>query len=1085
MIKKTKYLFIIAFVLGSLNGISQVVKTYPYHVNPEEYPDYSRRPFATPTWETFKDTVQFVGGRVWSQKFGTIDGKAPYWLEGGTVLRPNYLDFRMSKDSLRSSLMRMKNQGLYLFNINAYGPGTPVKGGFGQFKLEPWKISMMAEILEDKYMGFDLGEQDGRYWADHRSIDFPLSSNYKERYLNAMKYMHRAAIDQGDIISQLSVKWFWHYPIKDGFITISGAESQSKTYTSNDQIHYAFLRGASKQYGLLWYGDISVFNTWGWKTYGTEKNERTSSDKGNSIAWMKRMLLSQYQYNSVILGFEGSRFYKDKTLSPIGMLQTDMQEFVKKHPKIGPQHTPVAFLQDFFSGWMTPCEPFLYKYRVWNSLPYKDGDFFSHHLLNMFYEGYDQSGLHKNEYGGLCNTPYGDALDVLLSDVRLSTLLRYQMVVVANELNYGLEEVSDKLNSYVDKGGHLVITSDNVRKVFPNIKLTNSDTSFSVDEISRGKGKITIIHGKNFAIDKNNELDNGVASSLDKLFRTTSLFSVGDSLGYVTNVEGAGKYMVGVYNHSLKSKSFKIKSHIGKIKSVKELYPIRNLTKEPGYFPEGYTDTNPGLSDEGHIAAGDVRLFLVTVDENNVNVLPEILPEKRITDKYLSMPSLIGLQDKLQTMPTFFDYFSGVKINWKELTAIDEMKFNEDAWWYNLKQLQIAVEFDKEFIEIEKTDKGILLELTKKLSALEHLDLILFSNDFDKKFKDIVTKSFEGIRVLSKSSNKILIAKEGEVAFNKQGSKLVVIDQTYSSWDKIYPVAKAMNNGTKYTMAIIDSDKKNEYKITSRVKPENKNIYFSYHDTNKDLMLVLNETPEYLENFGGVKIDGTYLFSRSIGQCKKESELIKNSGLDIVIDLNREINNYPNLTWLSELEHAYKRSTDIHENILAKMEVMGIVNIIIGSHMRPEMWQPKFGRTPEESITSGMSEFIEKANKRGITVSIQNRMYKQYPSRLLAKPTEVSTLISNFRKEGMDVKYTAHFGLGEKPKKLFSAAGKDLNICILASMGSRRYDYRIPFSLDQGIDFTIDKNVLVVLDADYQSVNELIENKDLFQKKVN
>ena len=219
------------------------------------------------------------------------------------------MDFLMERNSLRTSLVQMKKKGLYLFNINSYGPGTPVKGGFGQFKLKPWKINMMKEVLEDQYMGFDLGEQDGRYWADSRSIDFPLSTNYQERYLNAMKYMHRAAIYQGDIISMLSVKWFWHYPIKDGFITISGAESQSKTYTSNDQVHYAFLRGASKQYGLLWYSNISVFNTWEWKTSGTETNKRTSPDKGNSIVWIKRMLLSQYQYNSVILGFEGSKRY--------------------------------------------------------------------------------------------------------------------------------------------------------------------------------------------------------------------------------------------------------------------------------------------------------------------------------------------------------------------------------------------------------------------------------------------------------------------------------------------------------------------------------------------------------------------------------------------------------------------------------------------------------------------------------------------------------------------------------------------------------------------------------------------------------
>lgn len=1056
----------------------QVVKIYPFYVEPTEYPDYPRRPFKTPNWETFNDTVQFVGGREWGETFGIIDDKAPNWLKGGTVMRPNYTDFLMGKDSLRNALLRMKKKGLYLFNINAYGPGTPRKGGFGQFKVDPWKSNLMEEILEDRYMGFDLGEQDGRYWGDCRSIDFPLSSNYQERYLNAMKYMHRAAIDQGDIISMLSVKWFWHYPIKDGFITISGAESQSKSYTSNDQIHYAFLRGASKQYGLLWYGDISVFNSWGWKTYGTETNKRTSPYKGNSIAWMKRMLLSQYQYNSAILGFEGSKFTKSQELSPIGIMQFDMQEFVKKYPKPGPQHTPVAFLQDFYSGWMTPNEPFRDKYKVWNFLPYKEGDFFSHHLLNMFYNGYDQSGLHKNEYGGLCNTPYGDALDVLLSDARLSTLSRYQMVVVANELTYGLPEVSDKLSSYINQGGHLVITSENATKLFPSMEFMKRDPTFSVDEFSKGKGKMTVIYCQNMAIDKDNQLNDSVAASLDTLFRSTRIFSVGDSLGYVTNIEGSGKYMVGVYNHSLKSKPFKIKCHIGTIYSIKELYPVRDLTKEPGYFPEGYENIDPGLSNVGHIAAGDVRLFLVDVDDDNIEILPEIHPEKRVTDRYLSMSSLIGLQDKIQIMPTFFDYFSGVKVNWKELLAIDKMKFKEDAWWYNLKQLQVAVEFDKEFIARQKNDNEVLAEMAKKLSVLEHLDLLLFTNDFNKKQKDKVTKKIKGVRAVSKSSNEVLIAKEGEVIFPEQGAKPVIIDQNYSSWDDIYQVAKAMNKGTRYNMSAGVPFAPIKDKIPFKTKPENNNTYFSHHDTDKDLMLVLNETSEYLNHFGGIKIDGTYLFARSIDKCKREGELLKYAGLNIIVDLCREINNYPNLTWLSEIEHAYKRSTEIHDNILEKMEVMGIKHIIIGSHMRPEQWQDKFNRTKEESITSGMKVFIEKANKQGITVSIQNRKYKRYPSRLLAKPEEVSVLVSDFRKQGKDVKYAAHLGLGAEPIKLLYTAGNDLNICIVAANGSYLYDYRVPFSsLERKPDFMIDKNVMVVFDADYQSIDELIEDK--------
>lgn len=67
------------------------------------------------------------------------------------------------------------------------------------------------------------------------------------------------------------------------------------------------------------------------------------------------------------------------------------------------------------------------------------------------------------------------------------------------------------------------------------------------------------------------------------------------------------------------------------------------------------------------------------------------------------------------------------------------------------------------------------------------------------------------------------------------------------------------------------------------------------------------------------------------------------------------------------------------------MKLMGIDNVIIGSYMRPEQWQNRFNRTPEESNIAGMTEFITKAHRMGITVSIQNRTYRQYLSRLLGR----------------------------------------------------------------------------------------------------
>ena len=54
---------------------------------------------------------------------------------------------------------------------------------------------------------------------------------------------------------------FGHYFLKEGLYTYIGAETGQKL--PNTQIYYSFIRGAGKQYGVPWFGNVSVFNRWG------------------------------------------------------------------------------------------------------------------------------------------------------------------------------------------------------------------------------------------------------------------------------------------------------------------------------------------------------------------------------------------------------------------------------------------------------------------------------------------------------------------------------------------------------------------------------------------------------------------------------------------------------------------------------------------------------------------------------------------------------------------------------------------------------------------------------------------------------
>ena len=52
-----------------------------------------------------------------------------------------------------------------------------------------------------------------------------------------------------------------------------------------------------------------------------------------------------------------------------GLIKAMREYFVEKYPRSGPQYTPIAFLMDFFSGWMPPSEPLPKRVSATGSIP--------------------------------------------------------------------------------------------------------------------------------------------------------------------------------------------------------------------------------------------------------------------------------------------------------------------------------------------------------------------------------------------------------------------------------------------------------------------------------------------------------------------------------------------------------------------------------------------------------------------------------------------------------------------------------------------------------------------------------------------
>ena len=62
----------------------------------------------------------------------------------------------------------------------------------------------------------------------------------------------------GSLSALASTVYGVHHWLKTGLYSLVGAETSQSN--GNAQVLYAFVRGAAKQYGALWFGQVSIFN---------------------------------------------------------------------------------------------------------------------------------------------------------------------------------------------------------------------------------------------------------------------------------------------------------------------------------------------------------------------------------------------------------------------------------------------------------------------------------------------------------------------------------------------------------------------------------------------------------------------------------------------------------------------------------------------------------------------------------------------------------------------------------------------------------------------------------------------------------
>ena len=494
-------------------------------VNPEDYPDFYCRKVSPITREDLGNRFHTSALRQFHiDKNGYMDRyKEEIKLftetyDFGDVLWLHYR-FTFAKN-FKEVVQYIKEKGLYIFDIWGYVPTRPL-AGFSEYKaaITPNGNAhqYLLQVLGSKFLGWDNGEQDGRFFGVYAPRFCPSPQNRKDAYEGFSRYFHHLCDDLENYMTVLLGMYSAHYMAHFGNHRLLGAETAQGLPSVPPW--YAFIRGAGKQYGILWFGNASVFNRWGYKKYGKQNKKdprlaRGGPNKGTSLALLKRLWYVEYMYGSCMMGYEQghifelnseeylaaldgrtkalNKFPKNPSLTPIGQLQVDCTKWCKKHPNIGAQYTPVALLMDFYTGWAPPRSYYHYaqgNYFVWGNMYYEKGDHQIDTFFRLVYPGYEDSSFYKDERGFLTSTPAGDIFDVLFSNVSNEILHRYNLVILLGEIR--LEgKLLDKIKKFLKGGGKVIVSSVQLsgegREEF-NLKTTGT---IKESKVSKMNGKV-------------------------------------------------------------------------------------------------------------------------------------------------------------------------------------------------------------------------------------------------------------------------------------------------------------------------------------------------------------------------------------------------------------------------------------------------------------------------------------------------------------------------------------------------------------------------------------------------------------------
>ena len=1138
-------------------------RVYPGHIHPEQYPEAEMRPTPPQKRAVYENRLNIPEGQARRPEDVDIPSRGTLIrLEENIAYHRRNIVLGSQVGGWKRDGYKVRLAGFKIFRIKGlsgqnYNDVVDVKGSYSDFG------ASLYEALGDQYIGMQFGESDATFINQGNGFIFGLSRKPRAHYLEAQKYIEHYGNHTGNRTVFLLNQGLSHYWGKGGFPTVMGAQIFYRGNAMSPNAHYAWIRGAAKQYGFLIEGYISTGTEWGGKdwvsaqareeakqeiidAYGElipfpddprERARLLSTDapafqamrlyydsgpeKGLSLSVVRRVAMHMYLMGAIGLGTEAGyyeRYAEGETpirMSPYGKLFQEFGIYAEENPNPGVMQTPVALLLDFGSGWNTPNRG---RYRTWTCLPYTKGDHLTHNLLSFFYPNYELLGTYRNQRFAFTDTPYGDIVDVLLSDARPTLLERYSLIILSSTFEQDFNYLRFKLDNYIRNGGSVIATGRNAMNIWPSLNIENEETAIprnavvelpgdnsvrierstsilklsSLPEgaeiiaeinnrpvafsVTYGRGKLTIILSPE-GINKNAGtinwetnphdddpqgiihpyyLDSYVSEIIASEVKRTQLFSVsGVDLMYVINYREKGKYLISIFNDTFKTQDFEINSHIGNIKSIREIEAPGAFAKDVlGYYPEGLENT-PRTEEMGKLEGGDVRFFRVDVDEEGTRILPALRPNRELKNKYLAFDSTLELKNRIVLWPSFFDYFTGIKLSAASLFNSDPSKFAIDLIWFNNRNVPFIIDAS----EIDDAER--FEELASYAEHIKNLSVVITSGDNIDSARNWISN--ENVRFLTKEDSGMnIISEPGHI--KNRFSGIEILNLNYEEWDLLFDdiislwigdrrveelKGKKFDSPDSFAGATVSSANENRILTLRRIR---------------DIRSSLMKYPSFFNDFGGIKIDSEYLRNASLKKCMADAEWIEQKGLKVIIDFSPYINGYTNITFQEQQGVAYEESLSYIDDVLNKMAFMKITDALICSA------QPL--TRDGADLLPGLRKLSESAESNGVTIHFQNTY--RFDS------TKIEDIIRRVNSNALVSAYNVM-----QPRAI-NRAVQSANAMLILAYGREENSYLIPYPFSMHDDRDIIRgarginNRLIVFEADYQNYEEIKEDLNLF-----